>query len=279
MSSLALVPVKITAFEYNTGTGNKIYSIEAIDVEEIKKPAGQLEDDSIKSPRSPIADFDTKIETLYDSAKGILENSSKIVDENGEPKVVYHQTNHSVYINRETGQNWDELDWRERMEWDERDDWDEYWEERDFNTFSRVNARTTNELDGFFFAPKYDEYHEYDNRTIEAFLNIENPASSKDYHIDASKTNAGRDERIRMQNEGYDGVINEEDGAIYEYIAFSPSQIKSADPVNYDDNGNVIPLSERFNPEKEDIRYSVMVLTDEEVTFDNYFDAHLGLYH
>lgn len=33
-------------------------------------------------------------------------NSSKIVDENGEPKVVYHQTNASVYINRETGRNW-----------------------------------------------------------------------------------------------------------------------------------------------------------------------------
>jgi hypothetical protein len=24
------------------------------------------------------------------------------------------------------------------MEWDERDDWDDYWEEREFNTFSRV---------------------------------------------------------------------------------------------------------------------------------------------
>lgn len=105
-------------------------------------------------------------------------NSSKIVNENGELKVVYHQTNHSVYINRETGQNWDELDWRERMEWDERDDWDEYWEEREFNTFSRVNARTTNELDGFFFAPEYDEYHEYGDRTIKAFLNIGNPASN-----------------------------------------------------------------------------------------------------
>lgn len=32
-------------------------------------------------------------------------------------------------------------------------------------------------------------------------------------------------------------------------------QIKSADPVTYDDNGNVIPLSERFNPENKDIRY------------------------
>ena len=60
-----------------------------------------------------------------------------------------------------------------------------------------------------------------------------------------------------MQNEGYDGVINEEDGAIWEYVAFNPNQIKSADPVTYDDNGNVIPLSERFNPEKEDIRYSL----------------------
>ena len=202
-------------------------------------------------------DMATAQQMVMEAAKLAMPNT-KVVDENGNPKVVYHQTNHSVYINRETGRNWDELDWRERMVWDERDDWDEYWEERDFNTFSRVNARTTNELDGFFFAPEYDEYHEYGNRTIEAFLNIENPASSKDYHIDASKTNAGRDERIRMQNEGYDGVINEGDGAIYEYIAFSPSQIKSADPVTYDDAGNVIPLSERFNPRKEDIRYSII---------------------
>ena len=74
----ALVPVKITAFEYNTETGNKIYSIEAVDVEKIKKPAGQLEDGSIKSPRSPIADFDTKIETLYDSAKDIVRAFSAV---------------------------------------------------------------------------------------------------------------------------------------------------------------------------------------------------------
>lgn len=32
-------------------------------------------------------------------------------------------------------------------------------------------------------------------------------------------------------------------------------QLWSADPVTYDDAGNVIPLSERFNAEKEDIRY------------------------
>ena len=41
------------------------------------------------------------------------------------------------------------------------------------------------------------------------------------------------------------------------YIFFDPQkQVKSADPVTYDESGNVIPLSERFNPENPDIRYS-----------------------
>jgi len=39
------------------------------------------------------------------------------------------------------------------------------------------------------------------------------------------------------------------------YIVFSPEQIKLADPVTYDDDGDVIPLSERFNPNSNDIRY------------------------
>ncbi|MBQ6457767.1 MAG: hypothetical protein IJJ51_03085, partial [Kiritimatiellae bacterium] len=33
--------------------------------------------------------------------------------------------------------------------------------------------------------------------------------------------------------------------------------LKSADPVTYDDAGNVIPLSQRFNPQSNDIRFSV----------------------
>ena len=40
------------------------------------------------------------------------------------------------------------------------------------------------------------------------------------------------------------------------YILFDSNQVKSADPVTYDDAGNVIPLSERFNTKKDDIRYS-----------------------
>jgi hypothetical protein len=38
---------------------------------------------------------------------------------------------------------------------------------------------------------------------------------------------------------------------------FYPQQVKSADPVVYDDSGKVIPLNERFNAGETDIRYSV----------------------
>jgi len=41
------------------------------------------------------------------------------------------------------------------------------------------------------------------------------------------------------------------------YVFFNSSQVKSADPVTYDDSGNVIPLSERFNSNNPDIRYSM----------------------
>lgn len=40
------------------------------------------------------------------------DNASKIVDSNGEPHVVYHQTNAVAYVNVETGQEWDDLSWR-----------------------------------------------------------------------------------------------------------------------------------------------------------------------
>jgi hypothetical protein len=40
-----------------------------------------------------------------------------------------------------------------------------------------------------------------------------------------------------------------------EYVATHPSQIKLADPITYDDKNQVIPLSARFNPSSNDIRY------------------------
>lgn len=40
------------------------------------------------------------------------------------------------------------------------------------------------------------------------------------------------------------------------YFVNNPASIKSSDAIVYDDNGDVIPLSERFNPSTPDIRYS-----------------------
>ena len=46
------------------------------------------------------------------------------------------------------------------------------------------------------------------------------------------------------------------------YIPFASSQIKSAEAVTYDDNGEIIPLEKRFNEEKPDIRFSLKETAD-----------------
>lgn len=58
---------------------------------------------------------------------------------------------------------------------------------------------------------------------------------------------------------GRDGVVWRMNDDTVQYVAFDSSQFKESDPVTYDDEGNVIPLSERFNTEKEDIRYSIEI--------------------
>ena len=57
---------------------------------------------------------------------------------------------------------------------------------------------------------------------------------------------------------GYDAIkATYKNDTMGQYVVFDPEQIKSADPVTYDDNGKPIPLSERFNPENKDIRFSM----------------------
>ena len=46
------------------------------------------------------------------------------------------------------------------------------------------------------------------------------------------------------------------------YVVFNSNQLKSADLVTYDDDGNIIPLSERFNTEDNDIRFKAMSESD-----------------
>lgn len=68
---------------------------------------------------------------------------------------------------------------------------------------------------------------------------------------------------------GYDGVkLNEGDGQSTSIAVFQPEQIKSADPVTKDNKGNVIPLSQRFNAKKKDIRNSPEVVDSRQLELD-----------
>ena len=150
---------------------------------------------------------------------------------------------------------------------------------------------------GVMWATRYDK-----GRTLGAYIKIDNPLmldnSYSDYRNEHTPwqewkpTVYGRlpdnamsatDVAKRAQEEGYDGVFiaNDKDtkwsdsakylrnrGRGDTVIAFKSNQVKSADPVTYDDNGNVIPLSERFNQDSPDIRYSLPAYTQEEM------DAH-----
>lgn len=51
-------------------------------------------------------------------------------------------------------------------------------------------------------------------------------------------------------------ILNLEDGERV-YFVKNPEDIKSADLVTYDDDGNIIPLSQRFNDENDDMRYDL----------------------
>lgn len=72
---------------------------------------------------------------------------------------------------------------------------------------------------------------------------------------------------------GYDGVIfndihdvggvssvknNSVEESLFDtYVVFGSNQIKSADPFVFDDNGELVLLSKRFDPSNNDIRYSI----------------------
>lgn len=121
-----------------------------------------------------------------------------------------------------------------------------------------------------------------DVRTVHAYLNTGKPFYSYDGAVDPSlekylpytmtetekenamKSGAAFHKALEdndvdfydvMMREGY-GSYSMYDGADNVSV-YNPSQIKSADLVTYDDDHNIIPLSERFDPNKVDTRWAV----------------------
>ena len=156
------------------------------------------------------------------------------------------------------------------------------------------------------YVNKDDMYYRlYDSDTNEQIFHgrIEITDKNKDMSIDsihpimvqkANNALAIRSEYMRTtrdiakfaKDEGYDSVKFEnlvDNGGAGEsveagdvYVYFNPSDLKSADAVTYDDNGNVIPLSERFNEKSKDIRHkarSVDKYTEKEYNKDDLYTA------
>lgn len=160
------------------------------------------------------------------------------------------------------GQRWNNLkNWARGMEVDE-------------------NSTYVMEDDGKFFLLRKADDSVVENGVIEAtekarelspdalqFLLIQKANTSLRILTEVATTT--RDVAKWAKNAGYDSVIFKNikdsggqnnsvsmDTTADIYVIFNPNNAKSADAVTYDDNGNVIPLSQRFDMGKEDIRYS-----------------------
>lgn len=150
------------------------------------------------------------------------ENASKVVDENGEPKVMYHSTN---------------LNWVNKGEpfWT-------FYEDSHFGTKGQAEDRQTAK-EGV--------------KIYEVFLNIRNPQrradADQDYLDDKDMTMSEYWQLMvaRSKSQDYDGIVylNEYEDKKHpadSWIAFTPNQIKSATENSGD-----------FSTEDNDIRYSI----------------------
>lgn len=174
------------------------------------------------------------------------DNASKVVDENGEPMVMYHYTDENFTIfgkDKEVGKN-------------------------TFGNATNASYAATTTIGHWFTSNKNQP--EYMGKPMACFLNIVEPFDSynlegladylnnyisdedfnsyeEDYENVAPIIEAGNDFREEKINDGYDGVvIDDEEFGGTSYVAFNANQIKSADNNNGD-----------FSADNNDIRFSL----------------------
>lgn len=123
-------------------------------------------------------------------------------------------------------------------------------------------TRKTNQARGAFFFSTNKEFAEQfsgDGETRPFFISPEGmespgmrlPSISEELRlIDRAKAKGAKGIKFDDDRDTIDTATGDV------YVVFDPSQIKSADPITRDDAGNVIPLSQRFNPASSDIRES-----------------------
>ena len=130
-----------------------------------------------------------------------------------------------------------------------------------FNTFDSTYSSEGMLGRGFYFADNVKDV-DFLNRkhVMPAFLKVEKPLVFYGDDYNEIKDQYGLTKTTDIIKKGvslgFDGVIAEY-GDGNQHVVFSPNQIKSADPVTKDADGNVIPLSQRFDPSRDEISFSI----------------------
>ena len=139
----------------------------------------------------------------------------------------------------------------------------------EFTEFLPGTSASSGGLRGIYFTPQeYSTMSNLGTKHKAFYLNVENlkfafgVEEDEQYVEDLKNRQKGvtdREELARINRQfkeetGVDAFFDWQNGW---YNIMTPEQIKSADPITYDDDGNVIPLSERFNMKKKDYRYSI----------------------
>ena len=120
-----------------------------------------------------------------------------------------------------------------------------------------VYTQDSKELADKFLKSLRRDYPEAQAKKL--YAQMENPAvQGRDIERSSFLTSSelGKEQLAEAMGKGFDSVKGYYAGlGVPEYLTTKPNQIKLADPVTYDNAGNVIPLSERFNKQSSDTRY------------------------
>ena len=163
-------------------------------------------------------------------------NSSEVVDDNGEPLVVYHRTKSNFY---EFNSGSDLIGWLGR---------------------------------GFYFSPDKNEFKEYGRTVLTCFLNIKkifkvkgespNDIISETKSMNKNTNNGFLDVSIILKDNGYNGVLFKHWDRGVIITCFEPNQIKLADGTNttFDSSNNDIRFEQGGSTESGTPDYLKMFL-------------------
>ena len=233
-------PKRYSAEPASTGTGQSSFGDNIAPDDNIVKPGN--------GKQFSIADTDSEENALAERQRAMEETAEKafakseVRDENGKLLPVYHATDESFtrFSKNKLGSFTKDV-------------------ASDDSMFATAKM-------GFWFNEKDLRERTAQSKSIKAYLNIENPYETSLYELanllesSEGNTPGKKAENLRreLQDQGYDGIaVQDDEFGGKSYVAFEPNQIKSAEPVTYNNSGKEIPLSKRFNKNKEDIRFSL----------------------